>query len=65
LPVPRCWGTVFFGIIVMAELFLNGSTLLTLATLAVRFIVGMLPSEKIDQTDKSCKKGCQSHNCTC
>jgi hypothetical protein len=46
LPAPRCCcGAVFFGIIVMAELFLKGSTLLTLAIFAVRFIVGTLLSE--------------------
>jgi len=32
----------------MAELFLNGSTLLTFATLAVRFTAVMLLSEKMD-----------------
>lgn len=62
LAVPRCWGTAFFGIIVMAELVLNGSTLLTFDMLAVRFIEGTLLSEKMDRTDKRCKKGCQSHN---
>jgi len=49
LPVPRCWGWGFFGIIVMAELFLNGRTLLTFATLAVRFTAVMLLSEKMDK----------------
>ena len=43
----RCCGTAFFGIMVIAELFLKGRTLLTFVAFIVRLIgAGMLPSVK-------------------